>query len=115
MWQSIDLTTAVNVDLVEDQLEFELSAWLGGWSNQEDNARVILTFLDHMGMTATDPVTLGPVTALDRNNVTSMVYREIRSPVPAGTASALVRVVLTRRSEIDNDGSIDNIALVLYQ
>ena len=116
MWQTIDLTSATNPGIINNgPVRFKLSAWLGGWGGQEDNACISLSFYDEMNGMIADSLILGPVTVSDRNSITSMIYREITGLVPAGAYLVTVRVTLTRISYNDNDASVDNIAFILYQ
>lgn len=94
------------------RLQATLSAWLGGFASQNDAATVSAVFRSaanaELGRT-----TIGPVTAADRNNQTSLHQRSAAAPVPPGTRS--MQVVLTaRRSEGSyNDGYLDNVSLTL--
>ena len=93
-------------------VRYAFSAWLGGLENQHDNARVTVQFLSATG-TALGSVTLGPVTPLQRHGVTGLRYRSQSGTVPKRTAKAVVTLVITRLEGNYNDGSADNISLVL--
>jgi hypothetical protein len=47
MWQTLDLANKVNPLLIDNQtVRYNLSAWLGGYGTQDDNAAVSLIFID---------------------------------------------------------------------
>ena len=58
-------------------------------------------------------MTVGPVTAADRGNVTTLLRREQRVTVPAGTRSLAVVIRTTRAAGAYDDGYADNISVVL--
>lgn len=111
----INLSDLVISSLIHGQIiHFKVSAWIGGWTNQEDTARVNLIFLDARQMTIT-LISLGPVLARDRNNITMMLYRERTGTVPFDTRSLKIEVQMTQFGGENNDGCVDNISVVLYQ
>ena len=89
-----------------------LSGWLGGFASQEDSATVAAVFQSGSGA-ALARATIGPVTATERNNQTSLLSRTTTTLVPAGTRR--IQVVLTAKREAGsyNDGYLDNIVLAL--
>jgi hypothetical protein len=89
-----------------------LSAWLGGWSSQEDSATVQATFLKASG-TATKGLKIGPVTAGQRRGETKLLPRMAKTLVPSGTRSIKIEIVATRATGVYNDGYADDISLVL--
>jgi len=93
-------------------VRFTFSAWLGGFEGQRDNATATVAFEDGSGATLLK-ATLGPVTPQERNNVTGLLLRETSGAVPKTAAQAVVTIVFTRYEGIYNDGSADNISLVL--
>ena len=77
MWQMISLHSAIiSAQNRGESVYFKLSAWLGGWVDHDDNARVRLWFFDGKNQSLGDTVILGPVLAIDRNRLTLSVYRE---------------------------------------
>lgn len=117
MWQTIDLTNKVNSLLIDSQtIRYNLSAWLGGFTNQNDNAVASLSFFDSNSqlLVVGTNTSIGPIFAADRGNQTSLIYQQTNGVVPVGTRSILVCVTLTRTNGAVNNGDIDNIALVLY-
>ncbi|HTI98552.1 MAG TPA: hypothetical protein VL527_06580 [Dongiaceae bacterium] len=89
-----------------------LSGYLGGFSSQGDNAMLTASFRDATNATL-GAVSIGPVTAADRQSFTGLLYREASSAVPAGTRSILVTLQMNRTDGTYNDGYADNLALVL--
>ena len=59
------------------------------------------------------PLTIGPVTPGDRNNVTTLLRRDASVTVPAGARSVLISITATRTDGAYNDGYADNVSLVL--
>lgn len=91
---------------------FGLSAWLGGYSSQGDNAVLHVSFDTAQGQVLSS-VSLGPVTAAQRNEVSKLLKRSVDGTVPAGAAEVVLKLVMTRTDGSDNDGMADNLSLVL--
>ena len=110
MTQTIDVSNlAALVD--GGNVEFVLSAFLGGYLNQNDVAAVTARFIDEFGSEAGTAV-VGPVTAADRGNSTGLLYRETFDAIPALTRTIFVELTATRASG-ENDGYADNLSLAL--
>jgi hypothetical protein len=60
-------------------------------------------------------VVLGPVTPADRKNVTGLFPRSATGFVPKGSVEVIVKIVTTRYDGGDNDGSADNVSLILHK
>jgi hypothetical protein len=88
-----------------------LSAYLGGFEGQEDNAVLSVSFQN--GTTEVGTGHVGPVTAADRGSVTGLLARTATGAVPAGTRSAVVTLTATRLEGTANDGYADNLSLAL--
>ena len=93
------------------RVSYVLSAWLGGYSDQPDNARLIVTFESTAGM-ALKTTTIGPVTVGQRHDVSGLFFRQGTGKVPAGTQKIKVELVMTLLEGGDNDGLADNLSLV---
>ncbi|HEU0095325.1 MAG TPA: PEPxxWA-CTERM sorting domain-containing protein [Rhizomicrobium sp.] len=111
--QLIDLSsiaTAIDTGTVG----YTLSALLGGYLTQNDDAALSLSFLDTGSLTLGGGST-GIVTAADRSNLTALLERSIGGFLPTGTRS--IEVLLTQRRFVgdSNDGYADNLSLVLKQ
>lgn len=115
MWQIIDLITLFNLTIIDRSImNYNFSAWIGGWDSNDDHAQVLLTFYDQNNTLIGSQVMLGPVLASDRNARASLLYREAIGLVPASTRSVRVLVLFTRIEGQWNDGAIDNIAFIPY-
>jgi hypothetical protein len=110
MTQRIDIGNLSTL-IDEGGVDFELSAWLGGFSNQNDRATVIAHFLDASSVEI-GVAQLAEVTATERGNVTKLIFREVLGDLPALTR--YVNIELTAiRAVSENDGYADNISLIL--
>jgi hypothetical protein len=91
---------------------YALSAYLGGFSSQRDNAVLTIQFLD--GLSALLGTTsIGPVTNGDRGNATGLLFRSASGFVPIGARAVNVTLQLSRVDGAYNDGYADNLSLVL--
>ncbi|MEF7616087.1 PEP-CTERM sorting domain-containing protein [Aquincola sp. MAHUQ-54] len=95
-------------DISAGLVSYSLSGWLGGWSSQDDNAMVYVTFLDGLGNLVGE-ASLGPVMAADRGNATGVYFREDSGLVPTTAASAVLALSMERKASSDNDGYADNL------
>ncbi|CAF4221725.1 unnamed protein product, partial [Adineta steineri] len=65
MWQYINMTNSMNPILIDNEtVYYNFSAWIGGYSNQRDNAQVSLTFIDQANQKINSTITLGPVSVV---------------------------------------------------
>jgi hypothetical protein len=110
MTQRIDVSSLTS--LVDgNAIDFELSGWLGGFSNQNDRATVIARFLDGSNAVI-GSAQLAEVTAAERGNVTKLMFRELLGDLPMLTRYIDIELTATRASG-ENDGYADNISLIL--
>jgi hypothetical protein len=105
-------TSEVQAAIDAGLVTYDLSGWLGGFASQDDNARLTLNFLDAISANL-GSVVLGPVLADDRGDVTALLFREATGPVPTGTRSLELILLMTRTAGSSNDGYADNLSLVL--
>jgi hypothetical protein len=91
---------------------YSLTGWLGGFSSQDDNATLTVTFRN-AGASAIGSASIGPVTAVNRGSVTGMQLRSAGGAVPAGTRTIDVVLQMTRLAGSYNDGYADDLSLVL--
>jgi hypothetical protein len=106
-------TVGVSADAAQiaaGNLPYTFSAWIGGYSSQNDQAQVVAVFLNASG-TSLGTSTLGPVTATQRGNQTELLNQTATGTVPVGTASVKVTVTFTRHAGTDCDGYVDDIAM----
>jgi hypothetical protein len=110
MTQRIDVANlAAGIDA--GNVDFALSAWLGGYLAQNDNASVIAHFRN--GSSAEiGAAQLAAVTAAQRGNATGLLFREQLGDLPALTRFIDIELVATRAFG-ENDGYADNISLIL--
>jgi hypothetical protein len=95
---------------------FLLSADLGGFGTQLDNARVTAQFLNNTFSPIGPLVTIGPVSPAQRGSRTGFVHVSATGVVPGGSVVAEVDVIMERDPSCVgcyNDGYADNISLVL--
>ncbi len=112
MTQTIDLTTAAAL-FAQGNVHFTLSAWLGGYLGQDDSGKLTVEFVSLTGQTLST-ASVGPVLAKDRGNTYGLVQRSTDGAVPAGTIKVNVKLTITRFGGSDNDGSADDLSLVLH-
>lgn len=95
-------------------VRFELSAYFGGYSVQNDQMMLDVTFLDAEGESV-GTARLDPVTAVDRNFETKLMPRNADGAVPVGTRQIDIVLTATRFAGTSNDGYADNLSLILRQ
>jgi hypothetical protein len=108
--QSIDVSmygTAIDGGAVT----YDLSGWLGGFSSQDDYATLTVTFLGATEKALATAV-IGPVTAEERMDNTSLLEKTKKGTVPVGTRSLKVVLAMVREEGAANDGYADNLSLV---
>lgn len=110
-FQTLDLSANV-ADIASGKVAFSLSGYLGGWTNQGDNAFLGVSFLDAGGQLLGSS-SLGPVTPADRGNQTGLFFRQAGGYVPVGTTQVLFELSMERLVSGDNDGYADNLAFSL--
>ena len=91
---------------------FSLSAYLGGFASQNDNAVLSIAFLDSLNAVLGSS-SIGPVSSADRGAVTGLFFRSASGAVPIGARSVSVFLQMTRQAGSYNDGYADNLSLVL--
>ena len=115
MWQTITLTNYASPQLIDSSsVSFNLSAWLGGIINQDDSAAVALTFSDFNSHALGNTTSIGPVLAIDRGSITSLIFQQANGVVPIGARIMIVLVTANRFAGTNNEGAADNIALLLH-
>jgi hypothetical protein len=93
-------------------VSFDLSGFLGGFSTDNDNAALTAVFRDASN-TGLGTFSIGPVSAIDRSNVTGLFARSTSGTVPIGTRNILLTLNMERVVGSSNDGYADNLSLVL--
>ena len=110
MYQAIDLTMFSNA-IDQSKVSFNLSAWLGGYYNQFDVAVVSAEFMDSSNAMVGNS-TIGPVTPVDRNNDSALLFRQATGVVPVNTRTTIIFVQLIGATNW-NDGSVDDLSFKL--
>lgn len=110
--QQLDLSGAA-AEIDAGAVSMTLRGHLGGFAGDGDNARVVATFQDEQGDVPLGQVQIGPVSAADRNNATTMLARSATVDVPARTRVIDVFVTMTRTDGSYIDGYADNLSLTL--
>ena len=93
-------------------VSFNLSGFLGGYASQNDTASLSASFLGAGGLTLGSAI-IGPVTNVDRGDVTGLLFRSTSGVVPIGTRSINIVLEMRRQAGDANDGYADNLSLVL--
>jgi hypothetical protein len=114
--QHVDLTGyAAAIDAGTERAT--LAGFLGGFSSQLDDATVTVSFQSAGGTAVGTPLQIGPVTALDRSDLTEFRYRTAYGAVPQGARTAIVTLSTTRDPSAGagqyDDGYADNLSLTL--
>jgi len=109
--QTVDIAD-VQGDVDAGNVDYDLSAYLGGFGSQNDRAELTALFLD-AGGTVVGLDKVGPVSAADRGNLTSMLLRQAGGDVPAGTRRVRLELLATRDTGGVNDAYADDLSLVL--
>ena len=116
MWQTVDLSQYIDSYFIDNQIaKYNLSAWIGGYLDQDDCSTVFLTFLNQSGHVINSSIQIGPVMAINRGYVPKLMFREAQGLVPIGTRFFNVEVMFSRLAGTINNGDIDNIAVTVYQ
>ena len=115
MWQTITLTNYVSSQMIDNfSVRFNLSAWLGGLDVQDDSAAVTLTFIDSNNRMVGNVTSVGPVLAIHRRNISSMIFQQVNGMVPVAARIMTILAMMTRSAGANNNGVVDNIAVILY-
>jgi len=109
--QVIDLAPS-SAAIDNGHVDAVMSAYIGGYANQGDNAKVDYAFRDATG-TVVASTTFGPVLPGDRGNASGFIGFAETAAVPVGTRSVLVTITSIRFVAPANDGYVDNVSLVL--
>lgn len=109
--QDIDLSAATT-QIDTGKATFNFSAWLGGYSSQNDNMSAKVEFRNWAN-SVLGSTTLGPVMSADRGNNSGLVQKSQTGGVPSGTRYVRITLTSTRTDGSDNDGLADDVSLVL--
>jgi uncharacterized protein (DUF2141 family) len=110
-FQTINLSS-IGSAIDAGQVKLALSAFLGGFSTQADNATLFLNF-QSASKGFVSQVILGPETEAQRKGVTGLFSKSTTGTVPVGARFAQVQLHFERNAGSYNDGYADNLSLVL--
>lgn len=113
--QEIEVSSNAS-DIDAGKVSCDISAWLGGYFDQDDDAILTVEFRNSDARSLRSAV-LGPVTALERAKQTGLKFRNRSVSVPAQTRSIHVELVFTRKPGAGscNDGYADSLSVVLHR
>jgi hypothetical protein len=109
--QIIDVSSGASL-IDAGAVAYDLSAYLGGFASQGDNAVLSLSFLD-ISNGVLGSTSLGPVTNVERASLTGLLFRQTTGFLPTSTRSITVNLLMTRLEGSYNDGYADNLSLQL--
>jgi hypothetical protein len=110
MYQDINMS-AIKSDIQSGNITYSLTAFIGGYSTQNDRMEVLVEFFDSSGNLLLSGG-IGPLYAEDRNSTTGIFLRGEIGEVPQ--SSAYVRVTLNAYLHTGyNDAYADNVSLIL--
>jgi hypothetical protein len=111
--QLIDVSNlASSIDAAEST--FTLSGWLGGYTENRDNASLEISFLSQNNQSLGEATIASP-TPEQRNNTTGLFFQSVDGLVPTGTRQINVALNMNYVSGRVNDAYADNLSLVLTQ
>jgi len=111
--QEIEVSRSAS-DIDAGKVICDISAWLGGYFDQGDEATLTVEFRDNAARKL-KTVMLGPVTALERAKQTGLKLRNSSVSVPTQTRRIHIELVLTRKPGAGscNDGYADDLSIIL--
>jgi hypothetical protein len=87
-----------------------LSALIGGYGGQDDNATVSAQPLDAAGTAIAPPTVIGPVLSAERDGLSDLLRKTASVSIPLDTRKILITITATRTSGQYNDGYVDNVS-----
>lgn len=109
--QIIDVS-GLAVEIDQGIVTFDLSGYIGGYHNHEDNATLTALFQDSSG-DVLGSATIGQVSVSDRDTVTGLLFQDSQGFLPTETRQIEVVLKMNRVHGAYNDGYADNLSLVL--
>lgn len=110
--QFVDLSAA-QPEIDAGRVSVVLSAYLGGSLTDGDSATVTAKFEDEHSDVVFGTLQIGPVTAGNRGNQTTLLPRSASANVPPGTAHIRLTITATRANGQHNNGYADNLSVTL--
>ncbi len=93
---------------------YDLGAWLGGYSTDEDNVLLSLDFLNKDGQSL-GKTSISSPTPEERNNITSLLFKSTQGILPVGSRQINVALNMNYVRGRINDAYADKLSLVITQ
>lgn len=110
-FQLIDVSASTSLIDVGN-VPYFLTGYLGGYSFQNDTAVLTATFQGAGGLTL-GSASIGPVTNVDRDIQTALLFRSASGLVPIGTRTINVELLMNYSDGGYNNGYADNLSLIV--
>jgi hypothetical protein len=111
LFQTIDVSSVAS-QTDAGKINFSLSGWLGGSTNQNDTCTLFANF-QNGSHGFISQVFLGPVTASNRGNVTKLIQKSLSGKLPAGTRFVQIQMHFERQAGTYDDGYADSLSFKL--
>jgi hypothetical protein len=108
--QNLDLTS-LSAQINAGQINFAISAWLGGFQDQNDYAAFGVEFFDGPTLLGSDSLE-GPDSG-PRGSQTGLLFESDSGTIPVGTTSVDFVLQMFREQGTYNDGYADDLSFVL--
>ena len=109
--QNLDVSSLAG-QIDAGQIDFVMSAYLGGWQDQEDLAIFTAAFLDGGNNQIGNAFSLVSPNVAARGAVTELVFESQSGTIPTGTRSINFGLSMIREAGTSNDGYADNLSFV---
>ena len=110
--QFVDVSAA-QPEIDAGRVSVVLSAYLGGSLMDGDNTTVVAKFEDEHSDNVFGLIQIGPVTAGNRGNQTTLLRRSASADVPPGTFHIRLTITANRTDGQHNNGYADNVSVTL--
>lgn len=110
--QSISLA-AYATAIGKGSVKYTVSGWFGGATDQDDNAKLSVTFKSATGATVGTSGSIGGFKAANRGNITKLLPATKAGAVPKTARTAVVTLTMQWAQGIYIDAYCDNLSLVL--
>ncbi len=112
IWQDIHIGALSN-QIDQGDVNYKLSAWLGGWSNHNDLVKVVARFLDWQGREI-GSANVGLENYTERNRKTGFIPKKTAGRLPALTQTVRIEIKAEEHTGL-SDSYVDNIEFVLTE
>lgn len=106
--QTFDVSSLAS-EINQDAVSFTLSAFLGGFADQDDYATFAVLFLD-AGQNVLDEFAVTGPSAAERGDATSLVFESTSGIIPAGTQTLRFELQMFYQEGAYNDGYADDLS-----